>query len=341
MACYSPLKLWYDRRSRNEENGKLRIIKVTAHNDTLYDDGIVKSMDIPCGQCIGCRLDYSRRWADRIMLELQLHDQSKCWFVTLTYDEKHINLFETCARFAADLETGLTCDDVIYHSLNIKNLQDFMKNLRYHLEPDRVRFFAAGEYGDESGRPHYHLILFNADLEKFGWDENYEAHNFNGNKYRSSKLLQSVWKYGFNVCAPVSWKDAAYVARYMLKKQKGEGAKVYTERNIDPPFSVMSRRPGIAHDYYVLHPHAVYDKTYISTDDGKKTISPPKYFRDLLYYDDPESWIKLSDKNKFLAENREKLLMSQTTLSKLEYLENVKNNTEKRMEILNSYRNAL
>lgn len=346
MPCYKPLKLWYDKRSR-QENKKLIVYKVTGQETDLKESDVVGSMDIPCGQCYGCRLDYSREWADRIMLELQLHDPEKCFFVTLTYSPEWINRPDTCLRYITDTSTG-ECTDRCSHSLNLKNLQDFMKRLRKALEPDKIRFFACGEYGDERGRPHFHLILFNADLRGHGGLEPYKQ-NFNGDQYYTSPLLEKVWPYGFNVVAKVTWKDAAYVARYMMKKAKGADSKVYEELNLKPPFTVMSRVPGIAHDYYKgdeekgLDPHkrAVYNKTYIGTEDGSVTICPPRYFKKLLYYEDPEEWLQLSEENKKKAIEREKIIMSQTTMSKTEYLENLYKNVQQASEILNSYRNKV
>lgn len=60
-------------------------------SDHAFDVGTWKKLDtflIPCGQCVGCRLDYSRRWATRLMLELECH--TSAFFLTLTYDDDHI-----------------------------------------------------------------------------------------------------------------------------------------------------------------------------------------------------------------------------------------------------------
>ena len=339
MACSSPLKLWYDSRSRNEDNMRLRVLRVTSQDvkPEFAGDDYVKCIDIPCGQCIGCRLDYSRRWADRLMLELQLHDEKKCWFVTLTYDDDHIDDFDTCLRLSADPQTG-EIGESFYRSLNVKNLQDFMKRLRYACYPDKIRFFAAGEYGETSGRPHYHLILFNCDLERFGWDQKYLSHNLCNQEYKSSLLIQEKWPFGFNVCAPVTWKDCAYVSRYILKKQKGEGAEVYKQRNIDPPFTVMSRKPGIAREYYDLHPESVCDKTFLGDMNGKVEITPPKYFREILNYQDPEEWLRLVERDIKTATNFKNSILKSTTKSKAELNEDYAKALDKYSEKHTMYR---
>lgn len=359
MPCNKPLRLWYD-VAEYRTTHKYRSTKITGMDYNIKSPG-EDFIEIPCGQCIGCRLDYSRKWADRLMLELQLHEEEKCFFVTLTYDDDHIDSYDTCLRGIPDLGTGEFTERYSW-SLNIKNLQDFMKRLRKRLEPDKVRFFAAGEYGDESGRPHYHLILFNADLQRFEFD--YIGNSKLGHHYASSKLIQEIWPYGFNVCAPVTWQDCAYVARYVLKKAKGNDSIVYDQLNLKPPFTVMSRRPGIAHDYFTgtdpdhegkicmskqylefgenAHPDAVSKKIYLPSTSKKNSnieISPPEYFRTILEYKDPEAVFELKKKNRELAKNREKIIMSQTTLDKETYLDNLYKNAEKATKILEHYRN--
>ena len=108
---------------------------------------------VPCGHCIGCRLDYSRRWADRQMLELAT--AKKGLFVTLTYDQDHVPI-------NGDPDTG----EAFGYSLDKKDLQDFMKRLRRKFDGTgekpmvQIRFFASGEYGPTTRRPHYHCTLF-------------------------------------------------------------------------------------------------------------------------------------------------------------------------------------
>ena len=100
MPCYHPLKAF----ELGEKDGK-RLLKVTSYEvDHLERSGdgfaccrhpsygrpgdITKFVEIPCGKCSGCRLQKSREWANRCMLELQYHKSS--YFVTLTYDEEHV-----------------------------------------------------------------------------------------------------------------------------------------------------------------------------------------------------------------------------------------------------------
>ena len=107
MACYHPLRGAYTNVLTDSGKRKVKVFPsattdnkfvyqnrakpdVFTTSDRLFDIGFWRKLDtflIPCGQCIGCRLDYSRRWATRLMLELQCHESA--FFVTLTYDDDH------------------------------------------------------------------------------------------------------------------------------------------------------------------------------------------------------------------------------------------------------------
>ena len=138
MPCYRPIKGYRSRRL-NAETGKRPV--VFNPRDGFYDQPV----DLPCGQCIGCRLERSRQWAIRCVHEASLHERN-C-FITLTYRDE-------C------LPTN--------GSLDLDAFQKFMKRLRRRFG-EGVRFFHCGEYGENFGRPHYHAILFNLDFsDKYG-----------------------------------------------------------------------------------------------------------------------------------------------------------------------------
>ena len=136
-------------------------------NDPYWKDQLIQ---IPCGKCIGCRLEYSRQWANRCMLELQYHDSA--YFVTLTYNEEHVP------------RTGLHGE----MSLRKRDFQLFMKRLRKKYSDDRIRFYAAGEYGTTTQRPHYHAILFGLHLDDLQVYKSKDSY-----KYFTSPGLQRVW----------------------------------------------------------------------------------------------------------------------------------------------------
>lgn len=254
---------------------------------------------VPCGKCINCRLAYSRRWADRIVLESMYHEES--WFVTLTYND----FFVPESKFIDD-NTG----EVISHlSLYKRDVQLFLKRLREMLDYP-IRFFCAGEYGSKTLRPHYHLIIFGLKLKNLNYEDG-KSDLYNPRRGQSgydlfqSRLLERawskvlfdrVWPIGHVSVAPCNWQTAAYVARYVTKKLDCCSSDDYSRMNIQPPFSTCSRRPGLAYQYYLDHPEfADKGKVFYSTSDGSKQISYPSFFLDKLKVDDPEKYVIIKE----------------------------------------------
>ncbi len=128
MPCYHPLSAFQCADG-----------SIVFHERRWYNT--VKTLSLPCGQCIGCRLERSRQWAMRCMHEAQLHENN-C-FITLTYDNTH-----------------LPSDG----SLHYKDFQLFIKRLRKKFGNTRIRYYMAGEYGENFGRPHFHACIFGHDF---------------------------------------------------------------------------------------------------------------------------------------------------------------------------------
>lgn len=236
-------------------------------------------IEIPCGQCKGCRMDYARQWADRCMMEMQYHEES--WFVTLTYADSFLP-----TNHFTDYDTGETGT---VSTLVKRDLVLFMKRLRSRLSYP-VRFFAAGEYGDQTGRPHYHLILFGlhgSDLKNEFWKQSELGFN-----YYVSNFLQDVWSKGRVIVAQANWPTCCYTAKYILKKQRGSGAEIYETYNFEPPFTLMSRKPGIGRDFWDEKGLSLIAKgsVAIGSEDGSRRIYPPRYFKQLFAKIDPDAY---------------------------------------------------
>jgi hypothetical protein len=134
---------------------------------------------------------------------LESYEHAGNCFVTLTYDEEHLP------------ENGW---------LNKKHLQLFLKKLRSRISPLAIRFYAVGEYGDLSWRPHFHLVLF-------------------GISPLESKLVQDCWPYGFTFTGTAEPKSMSYVAQYVVKKMNNPKDSRLAGR--PPEFCTMSLKPGI------------------------------------------------------------------------------------------------
>lgn len=213
---------------------------------------------LPCGQCYQCRLERSREWATRCILEAQMHERN-C-FVTLTYDVAHL-----------PTDYGLQKDD----------LTKFIKRLRKNTGV-KLRYFACGEYGDQYGRPHYHICIFG-----YKPDDLVLLSQKSGICLYTSAEISKAWQNrGFVTVGDVTFESAAYVARYILKKVTGPDADDhYLGRQ--PEYTVMSRRPGIAANWFDRYSEDVYPNDYVVIRDNIK-CKPPRYFDNLydVYYGD-------------------------------------------------------
>lgn len=198
---------------------------------------------VPCGKCVGCAVDISRDWSYRLLMEKEI--SKNAWFLTLTYDEQHLPK---------------------NHQLEKEVLNDFIKKLRnyyYDFGLDNIRYYACGEYGSKSGRPHYHMIVYNLPLtplefKEFGVKAPKEAWKYKtvGSSIDKSPLYQfdllnNIWKNGYVVVGNVTIESCGYVARYVNKKRmSGVKNEELKKNGIVPEFNCMSRMPGLAVHYY-------------------------------------------------------------------------------------------
>jgi len=266
MPCYHPLTGF--RGDLNPATGKRKIVFHRRDADPARE---LFPVTIPCGQCVGCRLERSRQWAVRCVHEASLYDNN-C-FITLTYDNAHLP------------KSG---------SLEMEEFQKFMKRLRKRFG-EGIRFFHCGEYGEKFGRPHYHACLFNFDFEdKVLWQQR------NGTNLYISESLSELWPFGFSTIGDVTFESAAYVARYIMKKVTGAAAtehylklgnygEILAERR--PEYITMSRRPGIGKPWLDKYKADVYPHDFVVMD-GRK-MKPPKYYDCRFEIDDPEGFAKI------------------------------------------------
>lgn len=248
---------------------------------------IGKGVSLPCGSCLGCKLERARQWAVRIMHESKMHDVN-C-FLTLTFDV----LPSPCVECAPDVEG----------SLCVCLLQKFFKRLRKRLAPARIRFFACGEYGERLGRPHYHAIVF-------GWFPA-DAVFLKGSGDLSlftSCLLSETWGFGFASVGRVSFDSASYVANYATKKistNRAEEAKRLQGRKAE--FLVMSRRPGIGASWFSEFGSDVFPSDEVIV--RGMSCRPPRFYDKLLEVKDPVLLAKLKVKRELESEKLEDMVL--------------------------------
>lgn len=266
VSCYHPIP------AVRLDNGA-----VSLHSK---DASAGRPLELPCGTCFGCRSDRAREWALRAECEAQCWDSN--YFVTMTYDEDH-------------------CPPLM--QLQPLHVQKFLKRVRkrfvgHQAVGDRrpIRFLASGEYGDDTARPHYHVLLFNlllSDVEPYGRTE-----------YVVSPSVQQLWPYGQVLIGEVEPGSCAYVAGYALKKLRR------LEREIElvdpatgecmqyqPPFARHSRRPGLGQFWYDKY-QSDLRRGYVQVHGSRRPI--PRCWRERLQRDHPD-WI---EDQEFLAQER-------------------------------------
>lgn len=315
MSCYHPLLA----KKVQRPDGKFKL-SFYSHKDN-YGQSVLTSVrpddysfrkdenvfQIPCGKCVGCRLDYSRRWADRMLIEFS-ENNFKALFVTLTYNNEHI-------PFAIDPDSDLP----VGFSLCKRDFQLFNKRLRKHFSEKTLRFFACGEYGSTTLRPHYHVIFFGLSLSDFS-DCRPVGINELKQPYFTSSVFEHIWSNGFVCLADCSYNTFAYVTRYNLKKVFGDN--ILPTPFSEPSFLLMSRRPGIASSYYDSHPD-ICEFSSISLFDGNevKKIPIPRSFFKKLSIDNPKLYDNIMLERRLLSKDKMLLRSLGSDLPYIEQLE--------------------
>lgn len=291
MPCFKPLRAWYGHV--NARTGRRGLVfsepKFTLGSDSAgdvhYGSEGSTGIRIPCGQCLGCKLERSRQWAMRILHECKSHE-SNC-FLTLTFREESLPL------------DG---------SVRVRDLQLFFKRLR-KMARVKLRHYSCAEYGDLRSRPHYHSIVFGfaflGDRYRFGGSSSAPT-------YRSD-MLERAWPHGNSLIANVTFETAAYVARYCVKKITGpladqEYVSFDEDRGefvkIEPEFSCMSRggrvrngvNPGgIGKQWYREYRKEVYLQRGATISVRGRSVAPPVAYNRWLEVDDPEAFQRLHE----------------------------------------------
>lgn len=165
-------------------------------------------------------------------------------------------------------------------TLDPRQLELFWKRLRK--AGFDIRYYACGEYGDISGRPHYHAVAFGL----FFKDRKLYTSK-NGHNLYTSETLDKIWGLGNCWIGEVTFESCAYVARYIMKKLNGKSAKIYEYEGIEPEFCRMSRgksshpdprfHGGIGSSWYNKYTSDLFPSD-ICVIRGDVKITPPKYY---------------------------------------------------------------
>lgn len=206
---------------------------------------------VPCGKCAGCLTNRRNDWSLRLRFE---HENAKSThFVTLTYSDDNMHY-----------------NDHFIPSVNKEHIQLFMKKIRNHTT-EKLRYYCVAEYGTQTKRPHYHILLFN---------------------YPNNLIdkLTDTWEYGFVKIGTITNASIHYVTKYHVNKNDHP-------ENAEKGFVLMSRKPGIGFDY--IKNYKNYHDENINrahfTDFSGQIRRLPRYLRDKLYNEQERSLINLKN----------------------------------------------
>lgn len=216
----------------------------------------LQEIKLPCGKCPECCKDYYTAWATRGSRELSNWDSSV--FITLTYNEENLP------------RDG---------SLHKKHVQDFIKRVKKKFQSTKenpIRQTYCGEYGENTKRPHYHVILYNTDFK----DKRKHYKTGQGHQVYTSEILSELWGKGnceFGYATPAS---IAYLYKYILKKKtRKEKLKPLNIEidgityDVEHEFIESSRNPGIG---AWLRGNKSLNKGFLTVNGVKMKI--PKYY---------------------------------------------------------------
>ena len=271
--------------------------------DEFRSDLVRSFIPIPCGNCLGCRLDYAKQWSCRLQHEFQMHDPSECWFLTLTYNDEA--LAETFLPSDPPIDRLALGADHLgeacwFPNLYPRDMTLFWKRLRKHLHGKKIMYYQAGEYGERRGRCHWHAIVFGVPLDS-------KQLHYNGVSelgdvtYRSDELeklwhssLDSNMPLGNVIVGSVTAASCGYVARYTLKKAREMWETDFTKRV--RPLVRMSTNPPIGKSYIENHPE-IFEVSQFYIPNGRKPFlcNHPRYYMKYLESVDPERFRQLKD----------------------------------------------
>lgn len=235
----------------------------------ITSEGVSRFRVVPCGKCYQCLSRRQRAWTFRLLQ--QAKDCTSCSFITLTYNDKHLPYSPSG-----------------FPSLKRRDYTDFMKRLRkkinaYYPNNPKLKYYACGEYGGETHRPHFHAIMYNLPLDHVTMtDMDAETNTVTNNN------LKGTWQKGHVDVVPGNEGTMAYVAKYIMKKTYKDRQIIdydsgeVLEDDREPEYSVMSKKLGLNYltDQTIKH-HKDNEKPFIHVNGHPMAL--PRYFKERLF----------------------------------------------------------
>ena len=222
-----------------------------------------ETIDLPCGKCYECKQRRAAGWSFRLTKEAEV--STSAFFITLTYSGKNMVLTKKGLRTIEKTE-----------------VQKFLKRLR-KTQTNKLKYYAVGEYGTNSQRPHYHIIIFNLELEKILTKTEYKM-VLNKQIQLNGKTPMHIkeWKQGHITIGEVNSASVNYTLKYITKTGK---IPLNEQDDRNPHFSLMSKKLGknyLTPQMVKWHKADINNRMYCNIMDGKK-IAMPRYYKEKIY----------------------------------------------------------
>lgn len=267
------------------------IYNIPELRNTIFSNGknidLTRPIKLPCAKCDACRMNQARDLATRCMMEFHSSNQTGI-FLTLTYDDEHL---------PADKKF---CE---------RHVVLFMKKLR---KIANVRSMGVAEYGPQTHRPHYHILIF-------GWEPKIKelvrksSSSHAGQNYDifTSKTIAKIWQHGKHEFGTITEQSCSYVARYTKKKNAKEKDE-FKSKSI-----CRSRRPGLGAaftDRYAGPISQLGSVMLIGPSASPQQYAIPRYVFDRIKKRDTESALllhshreKFEQTRKYIEEGKERV----------------------------------
>lgn len=339
MECTRP-NILYDQGAFLPKDKRYKFLgplKTAAEKAAMTPEEIMtdpRYIKTRCGHCLACQLTKSADWAARVVQESRYYKENECWFVTLTYDEVHLPILdstkETLYRgVGPGMPTLMHKDVQDYHKRLRKRLADMAK--RNGAEAPKLKYLMCGEYGDKTGRPHYHECICGLPIH----DLKVKSMSKEAVPICGSDWLTEIWGNGLVDIRPLNNENAAYTAKYTTKKAYGkEAQEAYEKAGIKAPYLVASK--GLGGEYIADNWEKVQSgqPDYIHTKKGCRVAYPSAYARRKLKEQmEPEELAALRAEAQNRQEDHMEALRHHTTLDIVSYNEARERNLKAEMRM--------
>lgn len=260
------------------------------------------------------------------------------WFITLTYNDDWLPIAENVKipekfwnkkdkvynvkwHYGENIGLPKQNEGTLYEDHVKKFIHSLRKHLKEKYNHEGMSYFYCGEYGSETHRPHYHLILMNCPLDPtqfydFHLDDKKKFH-FKTPEieyywgYHKNAKSNEYYPYGMVDIAEVEWSCAAYVARYCTKKLYSKNPASYALECKLPEYLRMSR--NIGREWYEQHKDEIYytDSITMKTVKGRTGAQKPPKAWDRLYENDRPEVMEMIKESRRMSAERSALLEQQ------------------------------